>query len=41
MPMDDLARLISFPTVSNRPVTALASHLAERAEAAGFQVDLY
>jgi len=39
--MDDLARLVAFPTVSNRPVTALASHLAERAEAVGFQVDLY
>jgi len=41
MPVDDLARLIAFDTVSNRPVTALASHLAERAEGAGFSVSLY
>ena len=37
----ELARMIAFDTVSNRPVTALASHLAQRAEDQGFSVDLY
>jgi acetylornithine deacetylase len=41
MPIDDLARLVGFNTVSNRPLLALASHLAERAEAVGFSVELY
>ena len=38
---EELARLIAFDTVSNRPVTALASHLAQRAEDQGFHVDFY
>ena len=41
MPIDDLAKLVGFNTVSNRPLLALASHLAERAEAVGFSVELY
>jgi acetylornithine deacetylase len=41
MLIDDLARLVAFDTVSHRPLLALASHLAERAEAAGFSVTLY
>lgn len=41
MLLEDLRKLIAFPTVSNRPIRALASHLAERAEACGFQVSTY
>ncbi|TNE90771.1 MAG: acetylornithine deacetylase [Deltaproteobacteria bacterium] len=41
MVVDELARLVAFPTVSNRPVTALASHMAERAEALGFRVERF
>ncbi|MCO4748101.1 MAG: acetylornithine deacetylase [Proteobacteria bacterium] len=37
----ELARLVAFPTVSNRPVTALAAHMAERAEALGFRVERF
>lgn len=39
--VDELARMIAFPTVSNRPVTALAAHLAERAEARGFRIERF
>lgn len=39
--LDDLARLIAFPTVSNRPVTELAAFVAGRLEDLGFAVDLY
>lgn len=38
---DELARLVAFPTVSSRPVTALAAHLAERAEGAGLRVERF
>lgn len=37
--VDELARLVAFPTVSNRPVTELAAHLAQRAEDLGFRVE--
>lgn len=37
----ELARLIAFPTVSNRPVTALAGHLAEQAEDLGFTIERF
>lgn len=33
-----LGRLVGWPTVSNRPLDALAAHLAARAEAAGMHV---
>ncbi len=36
-----LARLVAYPTVSDRPVTALAAYLAERAERAGFRVEVF
>ncbi|MEQ1503296.1 MAG: M20/M25/M40 family metallo-hydrolase, partial [Myxococcota bacterium] len=39
--VDELARLIAFPTVSTRPVTALAAHLAEQAEALGFGIERF
>lgn len=38
--VDTLATLIAFPTVSDRPVTAIAAYLSERAEAAGFSCEL-
>ena len=41
MLLTDLQRLIAYPTVSNRPIRSLASHLAERAEDCGFQVTTY
>lgn len=41
MVVDELGRLVAFPTVSNRPVTALAAHMAERAEALGFRVERF
>jgi acetylornithine deacetylase len=41
MPIDHLAQLVAFDTVSHRPLLGLASHLAERAESAGFSVALY
>jgi acetylornithine deacetylase len=34
-----LSTLVAFPTVSNRPTTAIAGFLAERAEGAGFRVE--
>jgi acetylornithine deacetylase len=37
----DLAKLIGFPTVSDRPVTALAAWLAERMEGLGLRVDRF
>ncbi len=37
----DLAELIGFPTVSNRPVTALAAHLAQRAEDLGMRIERF
>lgn len=36
--VDTLARLVAFPTVSDRPVTEIAAFLAQRAEDAGFEV---
>lgn len=36
--IETLARLVGFPTVSDRPVTEIAAHLAQRAEDAGFEV---
>jgi acetylornithine deacetylase len=39
--VDTLAKLVAFPTVSDRPTTAIAAYLAERAEAAGFLVELF
>ena len=36
-----LERLVGWPTVSSRPVTALAAWLAERAEGAGFTVERF
>jgi len=36
-----LSTLVSFPTVSSRPTTAIAGYLAERAEDAGFKVELF
>ncbi len=36
-----LERMVAFPTVSNRPMGALAAYTAERAEAAGFRVQLH
>ncbi len=39
--VDDLARLVAFPTVSNRPNVELAAWLAERCEALGFRVERF
>lgn len=36
--VDTLRRLVAWPTVSHRPLDALAGYLAERAEAAGMRV---
>jgi acetylornithine deacetylase len=38
---EELARLIAYPTVSSRPVTELAAHLAHRAEDLGFRVERF
>lgn len=37
----DLARLIAFPTVSNRPVTELSAFLAHRLEDLGFRIERF
>ncbi len=37
----DLERLISFPTVSNRPLTALAAYVTERFESMGFRIERF
>lgn len=39
--VDELRTLIAFPTVSSRPVTAIASHLATRCEALGFRIERF
>ncbi len=39
--VDDLATLVAFPTVSDRPVTAIAAFLAERFEALGFHIERF
>ena len=36
--VNTLARLVAYPTVSDRPVTEIAAFLAQQAEDAGFQV---
>ena len=36
---DDLARLVAFETVSDRPTTGIASFLSERLEGMGFRID--
>ena len=38
---DLLARLVAFPTVSDRPVDGIAAFVAERCEAAGFRVERF
>ncbi len=37
----DLERLVSFPTISNRPVDALSGFLAERFERLGFRIERF
>lgn len=39
--INELATLIGFPTVSNRPVDALASYVADRMEAIGFTIERF
>lgn len=36
--VEELSRLVAWPTVSNRPIVELAAHLAQRAEDLGFRV---
>ena len=38
---ETLARLVAFPTVSDRPVDGIAAYLAERCEAAGMRVERF
>ena len=37
----ELGKLIGFPTVSNRPVDALAGYVAERMESMGFEIERF
>ena len=39
--VDELATLIGFPTVSNRPVEALAAYVAQRSEDMGFRIEQF
>ena len=39
--VDDLRALVAMPTVSSRPVTAIAALLAERCEAMGFHIERF
>lgn len=39
--VDELARLIAFPSVSNRPLSDLAGHVAQRCEDLGFRVERF
>ena len=39
--VDDLSTLIAFPTVSNRPVEALAAFVAQRMEDLGFRIERF
>ena len=39
--VEELRRLVAWPTVSNRPLDALAAHLAGRAEDLGFRVERF
>jgi acetylornithine deacetylase len=41
MVVDDLGTLVAFPTVSNRPLLALASWLAQRFEDLGFTIERF
>lgn len=36
-----LARLVEYPTISDRPITGIAAYIAERCEAAGFRVERF
>ncbi|MBX2796030.1 MAG: acetylornithine deacetylase [Myxococcales bacterium] len=38
---ESLERLVAFPTVSNRPITALAAHMAQLAQDVGMRVDRF
>ncbi len=39
--ISDLSELVALPTVSSRPVTAIAALLAERCEALGFRIERF
>lgn len=39
--VNELTRLVAYPTVSHRPITELAAHLATRAEDLGFRVERF
>ena len=39
--VDTLARLIAFPTISDRPVTEIAAYMATRAEDRGWKVEIF
>ena len=39
--VNDLAKLVSFPTVSNRPITELAAFLSRRLEDLSFDVERF
>jgi acetylornithine deacetylase len=39
--VDDLARLVAFPSVSNRPLADLAAYLAHRFEDLGFRIERF
>jgi acetylornithine deacetylase len=39
--VEELRTLIAFPTVSSRPVTAIAAHLAQRCEDLGFHIERF
>jgi acetylornithine deacetylase len=39
--VEELGRLVAYPTVSNRPLLELAAHLAQRAEDLGFSIERF
>ncbi len=39
--IDTLSRLVAWPTVSSRPVTALAAHMASAHEQSGFRIERF
>lgn len=39
--VDELGRLIAFPSISNRPLSDLAAHVAQRCEDLGFEVERF
>lgn len=39
--VDDLARMVAVPSVSNRPLTELAAFVAQRSEDVGFEVERF